>query len=61
MTSAPWFASIRHNGGSIGEVIKANIGVRAQRLFTIFALLVLILVIGLLHRCCRGHLCFRGR
>ena len=40
------FASIRHNGGSIGEVIKENIGVRAQRLFTIFALLVLILVIA---------------
>ena len=40
------FASIRHNGGSIGEVIKANMGVRAQRLFTIFALLVLILVIA---------------
>ena len=40
------FASIRHNGGSVGEVIKANIGVRAQRLFTIFALLVLILVIA---------------
>ncbi len=40
------FASIRHNGGSIGEVIKSNIGVRAQRLFTIFALLVLILVIA---------------
>ena len=40
------FASIRHNGGSVGEVIKENIGVRAQRLFTIFALLVLILVIA---------------
>lgn len=40
------FASIRHNGGSIGEVIKENIGVRAQRLFTIFALLVLVLVIA---------------
>lgn len=40
------FASIRHNGGSIGEVIKANMGVKAQRLFTIFALLVLILVIA---------------
>jgi len=40
------FASIRHNGGSVGEVIRANIGVRAQRLFTIFALLVLILVIA---------------
>ena len=40
------FASIRHNGGSIGEVIKDSMGVRAQRLFTIFALLVLILVIA---------------
>lgn len=40
------FASIRHNGGSIGEVIKANMGVKAQRLFTVFALLVLILVIA---------------
>ncbi len=40
------FASIRHNGGSVGEVIKDSIGVRAQRLFTIFALLVLVLVIA---------------
>ncbi|MBQ6273552.1 MAG: carbon starvation protein A [Oscillospiraceae bacterium] len=40
------FASIRHNGGSIGEVIKDSMGVKAQRLFTIFALLVLILVIA---------------
>lgn len=40
------FASIRHNGGSIGEVIKENMGVKAQRLFTVFALLVLILVIA---------------
>ena len=40
------FASIRHNGGSVGEVIKDSMGVKAQRLFTIFALLVLILVIA---------------
>ena len=40
------FASMRHNGGSIGEVIKDSMGVKAQRLFTIFALLVLILVIA---------------
>ena len=40
------FASLRHNGGSIGEVIKDSMGIRAQRLFTIFALLVLILVIA---------------
>ena len=40
------FASIRHNGGSIGEVIKQNMGRKAQTLFTVFALLVLILVIA---------------
>ncbi len=40
------FASIRHNGGSIGEVIKDSMGPKAQKLFTIFALLVLILVIA---------------
>ena len=40
------FASIRHNGGSIGEVIKDSMGIKAQRLFIIFALAVLILVIA---------------
>lgn len=40
------FASVRHNGGSIGEVIRDSMGARAQKLFIIFALLVLILVIA---------------
>ena len=40
------FASVRHNGGSIGEVIRDSMGVKAQRLFIIFALCVLILVIA---------------
>ena len=40
------FASIRHNGGSIGEIIKDSMGIKAQRLFIIFALAVLILVIA---------------
>ena len=40
------FASIRHNGGSIGEVSKDSMGIKAQRLFIIFALAVLILVIA---------------
>ena len=39
------FASIRHGGRSIGEVIKDNIGPKAYKLFVIFALLVLILVL----------------
>lgn len=40
------FASIRNEGKSVGEIIKNSMGKRAQKLFTIFALLVLILVIA---------------
>lgn len=40
------FASIRHNGKSVGEIIKDSMGGRAQKLFIIFALLVLLLVIA---------------
>lgn len=40
------FASIRHKGKSVGEIIHDSMGRRAQKLFTIFALLVLILVIA---------------
>ena len=40
------FASIRHKGKSVGEIIRDSMGRRAQKLFTIFALLVLLLVIA---------------
>ncbi len=40
------FASIRHKGQSIGEIISANIGKRAKRLFIIFSYLTLILVVA---------------
>lgn len=40
------FASLRHNGKSVGEIIRDSMGKRAQKLFTSFALLVLILVIA---------------
>ena len=40
------FASIRHDGKSVGEIIKDSMGKRAQKLFIIFALMVLILVIA---------------
>ncbi|MCR5673104.1 MAG: carbon starvation protein A [Lachnospiraceae bacterium] len=40
------FASIRHEGKSVGEIIKDSMGSRAKKLFIIFALLVLILVIA---------------
>ncbi len=40
------FASIRHDGKSVGEIIKDSMGDRAKKLFTIFALLVLVLVVA---------------
>ncbi|MCC8128853.1 MAG: carbon starvation protein A [Clostridiales bacterium] len=40
------FASVRHKGKSVGEIIHDTMGKRAARLFSIFALLVLILVIA---------------
>ncbi|MCD7761361.1 MAG: carbon starvation protein A [Clostridiales bacterium] len=40
------FASVRHKGKSVGEIIHDTMGKRAARLFSIFALLVLVLVIA---------------
>ena len=40
------FASIRHDGKSLGEIINDTMGQRAKKLFLIFGLLVLILVIA---------------
>ena len=40
------FASIRNDGKSVGEIISSSMGKRAKKLFIIFALLVLILVIA---------------
>ena len=40
------FASVRHKGQSIGEVISANIGERAKKLFIIFSYLTLLLVVA---------------
>ncbi len=40
------FASVRHGGKSIGEVISANMSRRAKRLFIIFSYLTLILVVA---------------
>ena len=40
------FASVRHGGKSIGEIISANMSVRAKRLFIIFSYLTLILVVA---------------
>ena len=40
------YASVRHGGKSIGEIISANMSVRAKRLFIIFSYLTLILVVA---------------
>ena len=40
------FASIKHKGQSIGEIINTNVGRKAKRLFTLFAYLTLILVVA---------------
>ncbi len=40
------FASIRHDGKSVGEIIQSSMGKKSKKLFIIFALLVLILVIA---------------
>lgn len=40
------FASIRHKGQSIGEIISTNMSKRAKRLFLVFAYLTLILVVA---------------
>ncbi len=40
------FASVRHKGKSIGEVINANMGQRGMQLFSVFAWLTLILVVA---------------
>lgn len=40
------FASLKHKGQSVGEIINVNMGKRAKRLFIIFAYLTLILVVA---------------
>ncbi len=40
------FASVRHKGQSIGEIIASTMGRRAKRLFLIFAYLTLVLVVA---------------
>ena len=40
------FASVRNDGKSVGEIIKSSMGKTSKKLFIIFALLVLILVIA---------------
>ncbi|MGL5694719.1 MAG: carbon starvation CstA family protein [Peptostreptococcaceae bacterium] len=40
------FASIRHDGKSIGEIIEANMGKTGKKIFAVFAWLTLVLVVA---------------
>ena len=40
------FASIRHKGQTLGEVVAVNIGERAKKLFLVFSYLTLVLVVA---------------
>ena len=40
------FASLRHKGRSLGRVLREHVGEKAQRIFTVFALLVLVLLVA---------------
>ena len=40
------FASIRHDGKSIGEIIEFNMGRKGKKLFSLFAWLTLVLVVA---------------
>ncbi len=52
------FASIRHEGKSIGEVVKKNIGETGKQLFDIFAWLTLVLVVAAFTDICAGTFAF---
>lgn len=42
------FASLRHKGRSLGRVLRESVGEKTQRIFAVFALLVLVLLVACL-------------
>jgi carbon starvation protein len=52
------FASVRHDGKSIGEVIRVTIGEKGKKLFNIFAYLTLILVVAAFTDICASTFAF---
>lgn len=52
------FASVRHDGKSIGEITKVNIGPSCKKLFNLFAWLALILVLAAFTDICAGSFAF---
>lgn len=52
------FASIRHGGNSIGEIIHANIGEKGKKLFNVFAWVTLVLVVAAFSDICASTFAF---
>jgi len=52
------FASIRHDGKSIGEIIRINIGEKGKMIFNIFAWVTLILVVAAFTDICASTFAF---
>ena len=52
------FASIRHDGKSIGEIIRVNLGQKGKMLFNIFAWLALVLVVAAFTDICASTFAF---
>ncbi|HOT60138.1 MAG TPA: carbon starvation CstA family protein [Spirochaetales bacterium] len=52
------FASVRHEGKSIGEIIRVNLGQKGKMLFNIYAYLTLILVVAAFTDICAGTFAF---
>ncbi|SHI73405.1 carbon starvation CstA family protein [Lutispora thermophila] len=48
------FASVRHKGSSIGEIIRENLGQKAKTLFNIYAWLTIILIVAAFTDICAG-------
>lgn len=52
------FASMRHDGKSIGEIIRVNLGQKGKMLFNIFAWLALVLVVAAFTDICASTFAF---
>lgn len=52
------FASIRHEGKGIGEIVRTNIGKKGKLLFNLFAYATLILVVAAFASICAGTFAF---
>ncbi|MCW6109338.1 carbon starvation CstA family protein [Clostridium sporogenes] len=55
------FASIRHGGNSIGEIIRVNIGEKGKKLFNVFAWVTLVLVVAAFTDICASTFAYNAQ